>query len=131
MVYFIHVNNIKVPVSDEVYREYWRLTNRENYLKRLEIQYKVRPFSDFSDSQLINFIADDKMDLEKIIETKEILQLLYEALLTLNDEEFTLVKDLFFEEKTLNEISLSNQISISTVARRRDKILNNLKNLLQ
>lgn len=131
MVYFIHVNNIKVPVSDEVYREYWRLTNRENYLKRLEIQYKVRPFSDFSDSQLINFIADDKTDLEKIIETKEILQLLYEALLTLNDEEFTLVKDLFFEEKTLNEISQSNQISISTVARRRDKILNYLKNLLQ
>ncbi|HEM3668106.1 TPA: sigma-70 family RNA polymerase sigma factor [Streptococcus suis] len=131
MVYFIHVNNIKVPVSDEVYREYWRLTNRENYLKRLEIQYKVRPFSDFSDSQLINIIADDKMDLEKIIETKEILQLLYEALLTLNDEEFTLVKDLFFEEKTLNEISQSNQISISTVARRRDKILNYLKNLLQ
>ncbi|HEM5159466.1 TPA: sigma-70 family RNA polymerase sigma factor [Streptococcus suis] len=131
MVYFIHVNNIKVPVSDEVYREYWRLTNRENYLKRLEIQYKVRPFSDFSDSQLINFIADDKMDLEKIIETKEILQLLYEALLTLNDEEFTLVKDLFFEEKTLNEISQSNQISISTVARRRDKILNYLKKLLK
>lgn len=131
MVYFIHVNNIKVPVSDEVYHEYWRLTNRENYLKRLEIQYKVRPFSDFSDSQLINFIADDKMDLEKNIETKEILQLLYEALLTLNDEEFTLLKDLFFEEKTLNEISQSNQISISTVARRRDKILNYLKNLLQ
>ncbi|HEL2364498.1 sigma factor-like helix-turn-helix DNA-binding protein [Streptococcus suis] len=131
MVYFIHVNNIKVPVSDEVYREYWRLTNRENYLKRLEIQYKVRPFSDFSDSQLINFIADDKMDLEKIIETREILQLLYEALLTLNDEEFTLVKDLFFEEKTLNEISQSNQISISTVARRRDKILNYLKKLLK
>lgn len=107
------------------------MTNRENYLKRLEIQYKVRPFSDFSDSQLINFIADDKMDLEKIIETKEILQLLYEALLTLNDEEFNLVKDLFFEEKTLSEISLSNQTSISTVARRRDKILNYLKKLLQ
>ncbi|WP_415860651.1 sigma factor-like helix-turn-helix DNA-binding protein [Streptococcus suis] len=59
------------------------------------------------------------------------MQLLYEALLTLNDEEFTLVKDLFFEEKTLNEISQSNQISISTVARRRDKILNYLKKLLK
>lgn len=131
MAYFIYVNGLKVPVSKEIYREYWRLTNRENYLKRLEIQYRVRPFSDYTDALLTNVMVDDKMDLENIIETKEILQLLYEALLTLNDEEFTLVKDLFFEEKTLSEISLSNQISISTVARRRDKILNYLKKLLQ
>ena len=32
MVYFIYVNGVKVPVSREVYREYWKLTNRENYL---------------------------------------------------------------------------------------------------
>lgn len=131
MAYFIYLNGLKVPVSKEIYREYWRLTNRENYLKRLDIQYHVRPFSDYTDTLLTNVMVDDKMDLEKIIETKEILQLLYEALFTLNDEEFTLVKDLFFEEKTLNEISQSNQISILTVARRRDKILNYLKKLLQ
>lgn len=130
MSYFIYVNGIRVPVSKEVYSEYWRLTNRENYLQRLDIQYLVRPFSDYTDALLTNVMVDDKTDLEKIIETREILQLLYEALLTLNDEEFTLVKDLFFEEKTLSEISLSNQISISTVARRRDKILNYLKKLL-
>lgn len=76
-------------------------------------------------------MVDDKMDLEKIIETRGILQLLYEALLTLNDDEYTLVKDLFFEEKTLNEISQSEKVSISTVARRRDKILNYLKKLLK
>lgn len=131
MAYFIYVNGLKVPVSKEIYREYWRLTNRENYLNRLEVQYRVRPFSDYIDSQLISVMTDEKMDVERIIETKEILQLLYEALFTLNDEEFTLVKDLFFEEKTLNEISQFNQISISTVARRRDKILNYLKKLLQ
>ena len=127
MSYFIYVNGIRVPVSKEVYSEYWRLTNRENYLNRLEIQYRVRPFSDYADDQLTNFMADEKMNVEKITETKEILQLLYESLLLLNDDEFSL----FFEEKTLSEISLSNQISISTVARRRDKILNYLKKLLQ
>ncbi len=131
MSYFIYVNGIRVPVSKEVYSEYWRLTNRENYLNRLEIQYRVRPFSDYADDQLTNFMADEKMNVEKITETKEILQLLYESLLLLNDDEFSLVKNLFFEEKTLSEISLSNQISISTVARRRDKILNYLKKLLQ
>ncbi|MGC6568119.1 sigma-70 family RNA polymerase sigma factor [Streptococcus sp. VTCC 12886] len=131
MSYFIYVNGIRVPVSREVYREYWRLTNRENYINRLEVKYHVRPFSDYADSQLTSFISDGKMNIEKILETKEIFQLLYEALLTLNDDEFSLVKNLLFEEKTLNEISLSNQISISTVARRRDKILKHLKKLLE
>lgn len=71
------------------------------------------------------------MDVERIIETKEILQLLYESLLTLNDDEYTLVKDLFFEDKTLSEISQSEKVSILTVARRRDRILNYLKKLLE
>ncbi|MFA9493774.1 RNA polymerase sigma factor [Streptococcus sp. E17BB] len=131
MAYFIYVNGIKVPVSKEIYCEYWRLTNRENYLNRLEVQYRVRPFSDYIDSQLISVMTDEKMDVERIIETKEILQLLYESLLTLNDDEYTLVKDLFFEDKTLSEISQSEKVSISTVARRRDRILNYLKKLLE
>lgn len=65
----------------EVYSEYWRLTNRENYLNRLEIQYFVMTiFSDYADDQLTNFsMADEKMNVEKITETKEILQLLHNS----------------------------------------------------
>lgn len=131
MAYFIYVNGIKVPVSKEIYREYWRLTNRENYLQRLDIQHQTRPFSDYTEARLTNFMVDDKMNIDKIIETKEVLQLLYEALLTLDDGEFELVKDLFFKDKTLTEVSQTNRISISTVARRRDKILNHLKKMLR
>lgn len=87
MKYFIYTNGVKVYVSEEIYREYWRLTNRENYLRRLEIQYQIRPFSDY-DGQSESFMADEKMDIEKILETREIFHLLYEALLTLNDDEF-------------------------------------------
>ncbi len=131
MMYFIYMNGLKVSVSKEIYSEYWRLTNRENYLNRLEVKYHVRPFSDYVDGQLRSFMTDEKMDVEKIIETKELLQQLYELLLTLNDDEYTLVKDLFFEDKTLSEISQSAKVSISTVARRRDKILKHLKKLLE
>lgn len=131
MRYFIYLNGIKVPVTKEIYREYWRLTNRENYLNRLEVQYHVRPFSDYIDGQLTSFMADEKMDVEKNLETREIFNLLYKALLTLNDDEFALVKNLFFEDKTLNEISQSLRVSITTVARRRDKILKYLKKLLE
>lgn len=47
--YYILVNGKKVEVSEEVYKSYWQLTNRENYLKRLDAKYNVLPFSSFGD----------------------------------------------------------------------------------
>ncbi|HEL2254370.1 TPA: sigma-70 family RNA polymerase sigma factor [Streptococcus suis] len=131
MTYFIYVRGEKIPVSKEVYQEYWHLTNREKYLNRLNIRYQVRPFSDFDEIQLASLMLDKQMDIEKLLETKQLLQLLYEALLTLNDEEFELVNDLFFKDKTLTEVAQTTKVSISTVARRRDKILKHLKKFMQ
>ncbi|MEW4353549.1 sigma-70 family RNA polymerase sigma factor [Streptococcus pneumoniae] len=131
MTYFIYVKGQKIPISKEIYKEYWRITNREKYLDRLERKYHVRPFSDYDEIQLADFMVDSQMDIEKIMETRELLQLLYEALLTLNTEEFQIVNDLFFKDKTLNDVSKSRNVSISTIARRRDKILKYLKKLLQ
>ena len=99
MSYFIYVNGIRVPVSKEVYSEYWRLTNRENYLNRLEIQYRVRPFSDYADDQLTNFMADEKMNVEKITETKEILQLLALTFVRIGDVCSMKWKDIDFDNE--------------------------------
>ncbi|AEZ62251.1 DNA-directed RNA polymerase specialized sigma subunit [Streptococcus infantarius subsp. infantarius] len=70
------------------------------------------------------------MNIEEIIEKKEQLQLLYDALLKLKEDEFKLINELFFQEKTLSEVSKSLEVSITTIARRRDKILNHLKKIL-
>ncbi|MEY8463487.1 sigma factor-like helix-turn-helix DNA-binding protein [Streptococcus merionis] len=131
MMYFIYVKGKQVPVSKEIYQEYWRITNREKYLRRLERKHHVRPFSDYDEIQLADFMVDTQMNIEKIIETKQLVQLLYEALLTLSAEEFQIVNDLFFKDKTLSEVSKSINVSISTIARRRDRILKYLKKLLQ
>lgn len=39
--YYILVNGKNVEVSEEVYKSYWQLTSRENYLKRLDAKYYV------------------------------------------------------------------------------------------
>ncbi|MCO4490948.1 DNA-directed RNA polymerase specialized sigma subunit [Streptococcus infantarius subsp. infantarius] len=106
------------------------MTNREKYQKRLDIRNNVRPFSDFTDNHFEHIIKDYRMNIEEIIEKKEQLQLLYDALLKLKEDEFKLINELFFQEKTLSEVSKSLEVSITTIARRRDKILNHLKKIL-
>lgn len=132
MKYFIYVRGKKVPVSKKIYKEYWQVVNHEKYVRRLDIKNGNRPFSDYADSRdILANMADPKMDIEKIIETKQIMQLLYDALLTLTDDEFRIVKEIFFEEKSLTDLSKEIEVSVSTVARRRDKILRHLKKLLE
>ncbi|HFI0399082.1 TPA: sigma-70 family RNA polymerase sigma factor [Streptococcus suis] len=98
--YYILVNGKKVEVSEEVYKSYWQLTNRENYLKRLDAEYNVLPFSSFGDYEydILDKLADKSIDIEKIVETRELLKLLELALSKLNDEEYTLISDLYFKE---------------------------------
>ena len=85
--YYILVNGKKVEVSEEVYKAYWQLTNRENYLKRLDAKYNVLPYSSFGDYEydILDKLADKSIDIEKIVETRELLKLLELALSKLND----------------------------------------------
>ena len=86
--YYIIVNNKKVPVKKEIYLEYWRLKNREKYLKRQDAKFGLLPFSSFDqDGHFINNIQDESIDVEKIIQTKMMIDSLNSALGKLTKEE--------------------------------------------
>ena len=34
--YYIFVGNEKIEVDQKIYQNYWQITNRENYLERLD-----------------------------------------------------------------------------------------------
>jgi len=123
--YYILVNGKKVEVSEEVYKAYWQLTNRENYLKRLDAKYNVLPFSSFGDYEydILDKLADKSIDIEKIVETRELLKLLELALSKLNDEEYTLISDLYFKELSIRALAEKKHIPPSSLAYLRDKIL--------
>lgn len=131
--YYILVNGKKVEVSEEVYKAYWQLTNRENYLKRLDAKYNVLPFSSFGDYgyDILDKLADKTINVEKIIETREILRLLEKVLKNLNDEEFSLISDLYFNELTLKAVAEKRKIPPSTLAYLRNKILKKLRKFFE
>ena len=60
------------------YRAYKKELNHEDHLKRLDRKHNVFHFGDFNTS--IVDVADDTVDVEKIIETKMLIEDLYRAL---------------------------------------------------
>lgn len=46
--YYIFVGNEKIEVDQKIYQNYWQITNRENYLERLDRKSKLLFFSNLS-----------------------------------------------------------------------------------
>lgn len=125
---YIYVKGRKIYVPGEVYRAYKKELNHEAYLKRLDKKHKVFHFGDFN----INIvdIADNTVDVEKIIETKMLIEDLYRALDSLNDEERKLIEELYFDDKTITEVAKKEDTNPMKISRLRNKILEKLRKLL-
>lgn len=82
--YFIYVKGKVVPVSEEVYKVYWKITEHEKYLQRKDWKYDVIPFSAMDyDGHFVDNITDERIDIEKIVEVKMQIEELNKALATL------------------------------------------------
>ena len=69
--YYIYVRGKAVPVSEEVYKTYWKITEHEKYLQRKDWKYNVISFSALDyDGHFVDNIIDERIDLEKIVEFK-------------------------------------------------------------
>ena len=65
--YFIYVKGKAVPVSEEVYKAYWKITEHEKYLQRKDWKYDVIPFSAMDyDGHFVDNITDERIDIEKL-----------------------------------------------------------------
>lgn len=129
--YYIFVGDEKIEVDQEVYKSYWQITNRERYLERLDRQNKLLFFSDLStEYSFEDTIADENYDLEKIVETKMLIDRVREAIDSLNDEEREVIERLYYQDEPLRSIATSKKISAPALLKRRNKILKKLKELL-
>ena len=82
--YFIYVKGKAVPVSEEVYKAYWKITEHEKYLQRKDWKYDAIPFSAMDyDGHFVDNITDERIDIEKIVEVKMQIEELNKALATL------------------------------------------------
>ncbi|MCL4580040.1 igma-70 family RNA polymerase sigma factor [Fusobacterium nucleatum YWH7199] len=130
--YYLYVKGKAVAVSEEVYRAYWKITEHEKYLQRKDWKYDVIPFSAMDyDGHFVDNIIDERIDLEKIVEVKMQIEELNKALATLTKKERELIEAIFYKEESLRSIGKKEKVSYQAIGKRRDKILEKLRKLLE
>ena len=130
--YYLYVKGKAVKVSEEVYKAYWKITEHEKYLYRKDREHCVLPFSSFDyDGHFVDNIIDEKIDLEKIVEVKMQIEELNKALATLTKKERELIEAIFYKEESLRSIGKKEKVSYQAIGKRRDKILEKLREILK
>lgn len=130
--YYLYVKGKAVPVSEEVYKAYWKITEHEKYLQRKDWKHNVIPFSALDhDGHFVDNIIDEKIDLEKIVEVKMQIEELNKALATLTKEERDLIEAIFFRKESLKSIGEKEKVTHQAIGKRRDRILEKLRKILE
>ena len=130
--YSLYVKGKAVKVSEEVYKAYWKITEHEKYLQRKDWKYDVIPFSAMDyDGHFVDNITDERIDIEKIVEVKMQIEELNKALATLTKKERELIEAIFYKEESLRAIGKKEKVSYQAIGKRRDKVLEKLRKLLE
>lgn len=131
--YYLPVNGKLIPVSKDIYEEFYVYRRRERYLEERDISKGLLYFSDYDtqDSNFIDNVGDKTVDVDKLVEAGIVIKELYKALDGLNTEERDLIEKIFFQEQSIREIARNEKISHVAIQKRRNKILKKLKEILK
>lgn len=130
--YFLYVKGKAVPVSEEVYKAYWEITEHEKYLQRKDWKYSAIPFSSLDrDGHFADSIIDESVDVEKIVETQMMIEAVRNAISRLNAEERDIIERLYFNDETVRSVAKLKSITHPALIKRRNKILEKLKKIIE
>lgn len=118
--YYLYVRKGKIEIEKEIYTEFNKLVCRQKYSERKYMQHAI-PLETITDQVNLEDEAINKMMIEK----------LNQALKQLTDEEYNLISELFFNEKSERSISREWDIHPMTIHSRKKKILAKLKNIIK
>lgn len=124
---YIYVGGEKVYVSDEIYEVYKKQKNREEYLRRLDVEFLD---FNFSENYSIEDIEDESINVEKIVETKMLIDKLKNAMESLSEDEREIIKRLYFDDEPLRKVAKSRNVSHPALIKKRDRILKKLREMI-
>ena len=124
---YVWLDGVKVPVSEEVYRAYYRPVWRE--AKRKEVRDDTEYSLDALEES--GFEATDSALVDDIVADKLLLDELYAALDELTDDERSLIDALFYKERSERNVAAERGVQRNTVVYHRNKILGKLKKILE
>ena len=130
--YYLYVRGQKVKVSEDIYKVYWREKEHEKYLEQVDRKNHLLFFSSLDhDGNFVDNLADESVDVEKIIETRILIETVRKAMSRLNDEEREIIERLYFNDETLSSVARSKKVSYQAIQWRKNNILKKLKVLLK
>ena len=130
--YYLYVKGKAVPVSEEVYKAYWKITEHEKYLIKKDWKHNVISFSALDhDGHFVDNIADESVDVEKIVETQMMIEAVRNAISRLNAEERDIIERLYFNDETVLSVAKIKSITHPALIKRRNKILEKLKKFIE
>ena len=139
--YHLYINGQAVPVSEEVYRVYKHFERKEEYftydLKAEKFSKKTAsllPSREDSYERLLEtnqqFVVQE-VSVQVQVENLLNVELVKKALSFLYPEERELINQLFFKEKTEQEVGILLHISQQAVNKRKQAVLIKLRKLLK
>ncbi len=130
--FYLYIDGQPVPVSREVYREYYRAEDKERYFmgKLKKGHTKVNP--ETQEIQEIQYIPSRELSYEQLVEQDwqfavsddsvedravraDMLEKLQDVLQSLSAEELALLNELFYLEKTEREVAGLYAVSQNTI----------------
>ena len=130
---FIPLHGMLMEVTEETYRNFYKSQRRQKYIdersaENEDFSYDMLTTDDFNGEDIL---ADESEPLDEQVIRKIMTDKLKFALPLLTKDEQKLIREIFYEE--LSERTLAEKYCISQVAihKRKVKILNKLKKLLE
>jgi len=139
----IKIGSELVKVSEEIYKEYYKMARRERYMEndikigRIDVNEESGvttfiPSKEDSIDRLMEHGTDftDDKTIEDIICDKVMLIILQEAMVELNPKEQDFIKNVYYKKLTVREIAKNENVSHVAIVKRNKKVLNKLRKLL-
>lgn len=131
--FFIPLHGMLMEVTEETYRDFYKSQRRQKYIDERSVEnedfsYDMLTTDDFNGEDIL---ADESEPLDEQVIRKIMTDKLKFALPLHTEDEQKLIREIFYEE--LSERTLAEKYCISQVAihKRKVKILNKLKKLLE
>lgn len=125
---YIWLDGVKVPVTEEVYRAYYRPVWRE--AKQKEVRGDMEYSLDALEDAGFEAVSNDPL-VDEIVADKLLLDELYAALAELTDDERNLIDALYFREKSERNIAAESGIPQTTINYRKNRLLEWLRKKLK
>lgn len=121
----------RIEVSEEIYKAYYKLTEREKYLDKLAGQKNLSLEECEEKGIRVEYALLQQEPIEDKLVREEMLSKLSEAIKMLTEQERVLIHELFFKGISERKLALKTGIPLMTINDRKRRILKKLKRLIE